>query len=731
MNLKAMLTIAKKEFFSFLNTPLSFVIIVPFLLISTFIYLRTSLVVGEASLRPYFELLPWFLVLLAPALSMKLITDEKKGGTLELLFAHPLSEADVVLGKFFGVFSFFLLILLTTLGLPASLIIFANPDPGIILAQYIGAIFVGATFLSIGLLASAYVENAIGSFLLSCAVSFVMILIGLEFVTLMLPWPFSRIMEEMAILNHMNNIARGLLDIRDILYFVTVTSLFLTATVMKLAQRKLQEDKREKRKLTIALSLIVGIGVVLNIFMSFYPIRLDLTEQKLFTLSAGSRQTLTTLPDIVTISVFASRNLPGYMQLTLKETSDLLKDYQRVGKKIVVRTLYPETDPEAADEARKAGIQEVTFNKIGGGKFEVQSGFLGISIRYGEKTETLPFLQDTSDLEYQLTRRIRRLTAEKEKTVGIYNNSFGRYQLLDEIVKTQYSVTSVDMAALSSIDKRKELDLLIVVDDGNTESTASALIKDYLSENGKALILANGVAKNLQSLAANKSRSTLTSFLTEYGVTIKNDLIYDLLLNEILTFGGNGQMMRYATPYPFWLRALPADNSFSPLSGIKSVTLGWPSSIEINKKEGINYNIILTTSPNAGRQEENLNISPTEIDGLSNALGEKIPLAVSLEKENLRLVVVGNSDFASDQFLQSFSENVAFVTNTVDYLVADKDLASIPRKTAVRAVFRFRQSIEPIIFQYANLLLPPIIVVIFAFFRLSRRRKLTARVYEG
>src|SRR3990167_3432346 len=102
MNKRIILTIAKKEFFGFINSPLSFVITVPFLLLSIFIFMRSSLVVGEASLRPYFELLPWFLLILAPALSMRLLTEERQNGTIELLFAHPISELDIVLGKFLG-----------------------------------------------------------------------------------------------------------------------------------------------------------------------------------------------------------------------------------------------------------------------------------------------------------------------------------------------------------------------------------------------------------------------------------------------------------------------------------------------------------------------------------------------------------------------------------------------------------------------------------------------------
>jgi len=179
MKQNIIIRLAKKEFFGYINSALAYTVIVPFLLLSIFIYTRTALVGGEASLRPYFELLPWFLLLLAPALSMKLLTDEHKSETLELLFAHPISEFEIVLGKFLGALAFFGVILLTTIGLPLTLIVYSRPDIGQLIGQYIGAIFIGATFISIGIAASAYVKNAISSFLLGASISFILIIISI------------------------------------------------------------------------------------------------------------------------------------------------------------------------------------------------------------------------------------------------------------------------------------------------------------------------------------------------------------------------------------------------------------------------------------------------------------------------------------------------------------------------------------------------------------------------
>jgi ABC-2 type transport system permease protein len=730
MNKQTMFTIAKREFASFINSPLSFVITVPFLLISMFVYFRTSLVSGEATLRPYFDILPWFLLFLAPALSMKLLTDERKTGTIDLLFAHPITETEIVIGKFLGAFFFFLAILATTLLLPVTLLFVANPDPGIIITQYIGGIFVGATFLSIGLLCSTYVANAIGSFLLAVSIGFALILIGLDFVTLTVPWPFSRILEEAAILPHMTNIARGLLDIRDVLYFVTVSGLFLAATVMKLSERKIHESRREKRKLTLALVLILGIGIALNVVMSIYPFRLDLTQQHLFSLSEGTKQTLKKLPDIVTVTVFSSRDLPGQMQLTSKEVTDLLRDYQRYGNRLNVKTVYPDTDPQAAADARQQGVQEVSFNKIGSGQFQVQTGFMGLSIRYADKTEVIPFIQDTSDLEYQLTRRIRKLTQSNETKIAIYKNSLANNQALSQLIGAQYTVSDLSITDLQDPAKRKGYRELIVIDDGASASSASAAIKSYLDEGGNVLYLANGVSVNQQSLTVTKSQSTLSSFLNEYGVTLNQNLIYDLQLNETLTFNGANNM-RYLSPYPFWIRSLPQqDTSFAPIAGLKSISLPWPSSLTVTQKSGIQYKNILATSKTGGILTDNFKISPNDINSLPSPSGQNIILGESIEKGNTRIIVLGNANLVDDQFIQNFQENVAFLANSIDYLASDKDLAAIPKKTSGRSVYIFTGSYGPMIFQYSNILIPPILVALFALYWLTRRKRLTNRHYH-
>jgi ABC-type uncharacterized transport system involved in gliding motility auxiliary subunit len=131
---------------------------------------------------------------------------------------------------------------------------------------------------------------------------------------------------------------------------------------------------------------------------------------------------------------------------------------------------------------------------------------------------------------------------------------------------------------------------------------------------------------------------------------------------------------------------------------------------------------------NAGKTDNVFSISPQSVNALRSD-SQKIPLAALVEKGDMRLVVVSSSTLAEDQFLQNSPDNVAFLSNLIDYLAADKDLAAIPSKSSGRAVFEFRNPIDVLLVQYGNLLIPPLVVIFFAVFYLRRRRLLTKRIY--
>ncbi|MGI5828374.1 MAG: DUF7088 domain-containing protein, partial [Patescibacteria group bacterium] len=540
MNKKTLFSLTKKEFLAYFNSPTGYILIVPFLLITFFLYFRSALVLNQASLRPFFDFLPYVLLFVAPAIAMRTFTQEQKNQTLELLFAHPISELEIVLSKFFGSLGFFAVLLLSTLSLPVTTLIFSNPDPGVIIAQYLGALFVGGAYLSIGIAASALTSAQVSSFLLAAAVNFAFILVGFDMVLLALPRTLSAVMTQVAILPHMSNIGRGVLDLRDLLYFITVSGVFLTIAVIKLSQHRTAEYPAAKARLNTALGIIIAIGVVANVLMYSYPLRLDLTFNRLFTISQGTKKTLAELPDIVTINLYTSTNLPGPIATNVRKVKDVLRDYHTLGKgkvKLIDRT--PDTNENDKLAASEDGIQEVQFNTLANNSFAVQKGYFGLSIYYGDEKEVIPYIQGVDDLEYQLTRLIRKMSATQKPTLAIYAPAQTQFNpdkstsVIRENLEMQYILTDV---ALDDDQTTIAADAVLLYGlEEPLSSTASGKLKNYITNGGNAILLLENHKVDPQNGTAAPFNTGLEGLLSDYGITLSKSIAYDLQLNETIT----------------------------------------------------------------------------------------------------------------------------------------------------------------------------------------------------
>ncbi len=720
--------IVLKEFKMYVNSPIAYVVIVPFLLISNFLFFRTALVLGDANLRPFVELLPWFLVVLAPALTMRTFADEQKRQTNELLFAHPVSEWHIVLGKFLGILLFYGVILMTTAAMPLVIILFSRPDLGLLFGQYLGALLIGGTFLALGMAMSAYVSSSVGAFLLGAAVCFALILIGMDFVVLMFPGIIGRVISELAILGHLTSISRGVIDARDVLYFGSLTGVALSAAVIRLSERKVVEKPQERTKLYIILGLILAVGLVSNVLLYEYPIRLDITQAQRYTLSAGTKQLLRELPDRVNISLYTSPNLPGPMQVTLRETSDLLKDLGRYGDKLSVRSIIVAANSDTAIEARSKGIREVQFNQIGSGSFQVQTGYLGLEMRYGDKTEIIDFIDDASNLEYDLARLMLKMTRETLPQLGLAQMSSSPFTVLNETISSQYEV--INLSEESEAGDWENLTGVLVLDDGSQAvSTTAANLSNHLKAGKNAAVFIDGVNVDQQSLTGSINSSELIPVLSEsVGVRVNGDLVYDAQFNEAITLGSGN--LRYIVAYPFWIRP-QIEKEVVPWSGsADNVVMGWASSLAITSKEGYQVDALLRTSNQTNVQTESFTLNPDQLNTLKQPEEITRDVGIIAQKDSQRIVIVADTHMASDDFLQNTQENQAFVSNLIDWIAADPILLSIPKRTAGRSVFSFSDQAQLLAVQYGGMLLPPVLVAAWGFWWLRRRRQLSYRKYE-
>ena len=238
-----MLAIFRKEIKSFFTSPIGYLIIGLFLVLNgLFLWVFKGafniLDYGFADLSNFFLLAPWVFLFLIPAITMKSFSEERKLGTLELLLIKPVSILKIVLGKFSGAFVLCLLAVLPTityvfsisdLGLPSG-----NFDIGIVIGSYFGLLFLIATYASIGIFASSLSDNQILSFILGIAICF-LIFYGFEaLATLVSDGDTGQLLQSFGIKAHFESIARGIIDIRDIIYFLSLTFFFLYLTKVRL-----------------------------------------------------------------------------------------------------------------------------------------------------------------------------------------------------------------------------------------------------------------------------------------------------------------------------------------------------------------------------------------------------------------------------------------------------------------------------------------------------------------
>ena len=230
----------RKELSGYFASPIGYVFIIFYLLVSNafFFFIRDFFREGQATMRGYFLVLPWMLLFFVPAITMRLWAEEKKSGTLELLLTLPIREIEAVLGKFFASFAFLTITLACSITIPITIGILGQPDWGVIVASYVGALLLGSAYLAIGLWISSLTENQVVAFIVSVAALFALLSVGLVPAWLESLGPLVAVCNYLSLLTHFQSVIRGVVDTQDIVYYVSVAVLFLYLNVKNLESRK-------------------------------------------------------------------------------------------------------------------------------------------------------------------------------------------------------------------------------------------------------------------------------------------------------------------------------------------------------------------------------------------------------------------------------------------------------------------------------------------------------------
>lgn len=235
--LETIWTLFKKELMSYFNSPIAYIFIAVFLIVGNWLFFKSFFIYQQASMRGYFSILPWIFLFLAPAIAMRLWAEEKKTGTAEFLLTLPVTDWQVVLAKFFSALIFMFIALLLTITIPITIALLGNLDWGVIIGSYLGAMFLGGSYLALGLFVSSLTKNQIIAFVLSLVACFAAFMVGSDFVLISAPTTIAPIMKFLGLGSHFYNIARGVIDTKDIIYYLTFIFLFLWLNVKIIEKR--------------------------------------------------------------------------------------------------------------------------------------------------------------------------------------------------------------------------------------------------------------------------------------------------------------------------------------------------------------------------------------------------------------------------------------------------------------------------------------------------------------
>jgi ABC-2 type transport system permease protein len=779
-------TIARKELRGYFDHPTAYILLVVFLGINSFFFFRSAFLVSEASLRPMFDMLPWLLLFFVPAVTMGSLAEERRHSTLELVLSHPLSEGQLLLGKFVGNLLFILAAIGSTLLIAATLAWGGSLDLGVVVAQYVGTVLLLGGVTAVGIFASALTRNQITAFIVATAIIFILMMLGTEVVQISLPLWLADVASRLGILRHFANVARGVIDLRDVVYFASLVVAFLALAYWQLQRERLNRKGHLYRNLQAGTLVVVAIAVFADLFGGYIPGRLDLTAERLYTLSDGTRSILADLDDLVTVTLFASNELPAQVRPLERDVNDVLRDFERYGGgDLQVVRVDPDASEEALQRAQQLGIQPVQFNVVRREELQLKQGWLGIAVQYAGESESIPFVGDTRNLEYQLATRVWRLTRVATPTVA-FVAGHGEKTLADYTSFTQelgqtYTLRTVDLTSADA-ELGPDLDAVIVAGPKSPlDARSRALLLRYLGNDGRVLYLGEGSEINMQYLFAMQVPDSARDFANDFGVEVRGDMVFDLRSNESISVPG--EVFNYVVAYPFWLRALPAMEH--PVTrNLNSVFLPWASSVDtLATFDGREFTPLLTSSEWAGTQVGPFQIRPDQdvpydpgqlapqllavaVQGVigSGAAATPIPdppvefpdsagvmsdslapppaaatpepaAPAVLEQRTFsgepvgRAVVVGDSDFLTDQFLRGLPENLIFGLNAVDWLAQSEALLNIRAKTPTPRPLVFQSSYQMQLVKYLNLAGVPLLFVLMGTIRLLKRRALSRREY--
>lgn len=466
------LRIARKEFSAFFTSPIAFIFLGTFLAVTlfTFFWVETFFARNIADVRPLFEWMPVLLIFLVAAITMRMWSEERRAGTLEFLLTSPVKPLYFVLGKFLACLGLVGVALLLTLPLAISVGLLGDLDWGPVFGGYTATLFLAAAYAAIGLFISSRSENQIVSLILTSVVCGLFYLLGSSALTDLFGNRASEILKLLGSGSRFESITRGVLDLRDIYYYLSLVGLFLTLNVFVLEWLRWSGNAANARhkRWGVTTALLAANFLAANLWLT--PIgwaRADVTEGNIYSISDATRGYLAQLREPLLIRGYFSAQTHPLLAPLVPQLRDLLKEYEIAGKgNVRIEVVDPAENPDLEQEAgERYGIKPFPFQIASRYQASVVNSYFDVLVQYGDQHETLGF-QDLiefkaygpDDIDVKLRNPEYDLTEAVKKVLYTYQASGQLFNNIEQPVHFKGYISPDDKLPEQLVELKKSLD---------------------------------------------------------------------------------------------------------------------------------------------------------------------------------------------------------------------------------------------------------------------------------
>lgn len=661
----------RREMLDWLQRPTLYVLLIAYWLLSGLLAFNVLLEAHVVTLEPYFQIAPILLALFILAVTSGQFVH--RSDELDLVRILPLHASTVVGVRFSMVLLMLITALLGGLMVPAAVQIsdWGNFDFGQLLSANFGLFFLGAAFTAVGLAVSAYSSSQTAAFLTAFVVVFAFWIP--QHLAPMAPETLQNILLQISFSMHMVYFARGILWLPDTAYFFTFVclGLFLAANGFE-SWRYLRRLPLLSWKPLVALFLLV----LFHVLALRFPLRMDLTSLKLYSLSKESVDVITQLAHDVRIVFFCSSRLPEQLRPAAQDIQTLLEEYRVRSPRVKTAVLHPDIDPQSAELAKTYGVGEMEFGRKSASSMELQRITFGLALVGEEGVQIIPDATHTRFLEYEITSRLKRMLTGRRKIV--FTRDHGEFPEKTEDPRGGYNRLFSTISEFEFVQLKGEIppDAAVLAVAGPIREFSDAAweqVESFLRQGKPVLVLADGMMLRNNLVVRGVARQwvpnpALGKHLRKWGIELNDDMVLSFSAPQVSV--SSGKIMTFPL--------MPMVDASRSLT-IMPFTVSTVQMVSSNA--GFSVVRILRTDAGAWRHvhayEEDMNWPQTREKGA-------FPVGLFLKAtpngtfpKGTRLVVLGDSDLFRDYNFQTVNTHAIFFRQVIDFLLEDEQLAHL------------------------------------------------------